>query len=59
MIIRIILGILLGGGAGFLINIVYRKITAGSATVCPIWCNPYISIFFGVLLGLLFVLGRR
>jgi len=30
MILRVLLGILLGGGAGLLINIAYRKITAGA-----------------------------
>jgi len=31
MILRVLLGLLIGGGAGFLINIGYRKITAGAA----------------------------
>ena len=30
MILRVILGLLIGGGAGLLFNIVYRKITGGA-----------------------------
>ncbi len=58
MILRVILGLLIGGGGGFLFNIIYRKITAGAGATWAIWCNPYLSVFLGAVIGLLLALGQ-
>ena len=58
MILRGLLGVLIGGGAGLLFNIVYRKITAGAGATWAIWCNPYLSVSFGAVMGLLLALGQ-
>ena len=45
------LGIAIGGLAGFL----YYYFVGCSSGTCPITSNPYISIGYGSLMGLLFV----
>jgi len=45
--------ILIGSGLGYL---VYKFIGCRSGT-CPITSNPYLSIFFGALFGVLFISG--
>ena len=47
MILRIILGIVIGGVAGFL----YYKLVGCRTGSCPITSNPFASIIFGALFG--------
>lgn len=46
---RIILGIALGGGAGF----AYYKLVGCSTGACPLTSNPWITTLYGAALGLL------
>jgi hypothetical protein len=46
---RIILGILLGGGAGF----AYYKLVGCSTGACPLTSNPWITTLYGGAMGLL------
>ncbi|MBN2273265.1 MAG: hypothetical protein JXK95_02945 [Bacteroidales bacterium] len=47
MVLRIILGIVIGGIAGFL----YYKLVGCRTGSCPITSNPLSSIFFGAVFG--------
>jgi ABC-type xylose transport system permease subunit len=47
MIVRIVIGIVVGGLLGFA---VYRFIGCSTGT-CPITSNPWISTLFGMLIG--------
>jgi len=49
MILRIIIGILVGGGLGF----GYYKFVGCSTGTCPLTSNPIISTFYGAILGVL------
>ncbi len=49
-----ILGILIGGVAGYLIGTQMSKLGGG----CPILCNPKISTIYFAVLGLLFATGN-
>ena len=49
---KILVGILIGGGLGFLL---YKFIGCRTG-YCPITRNPWISILYGMLLGLLLTL---
>ncbi|MBP1668389.1 MAG: conserved hypothetical rane protein [Bacteroidetes bacterium] len=47
MILRIILGIVIGGAAGFL----YYKLVGCRTGSCPITSSPFSSIIFGAIFG--------
>jgi hypothetical protein len=49
MILRIILGVVLGGAAGF----AYYKFVGCSSGTCPLTSNPFISTLYGSVLGAL------
>ena len=49
MILRIILGILVGGGLGF----GWYKLAGCSTGTCPLTSNPVISTIFGAVVGAL------
>lgn len=49
ILIRISLGALLGGAAGF----AYYRFIGCSTGSCPITSNPWISTFYGMAVGLL------
>jgi hypothetical protein len=49
MILRIIIGILVGGGLGFA---GYKFVGCSSGT-CPLTSNPVISTIYGAVLGVL------
>jgi len=49
MILRIIIGILGGGGLGF----AYYKLVGCSTGTCPLTSNPVISAIYGAVLGVL------
>lgn len=54
MTLRIILGIIIGGGIGFTIGY-FGKCASG---VCPLTSNPYISAIIGALIGFIITTGR-
>jgi hypothetical protein len=47
MILRIIIGIIVGGGLGF----AYYKFVGCSSGTCPLTSNPVISTIYGAVLG--------
>jgi len=49
MILRIIIGVILGGGLGF----VWYKLVGCSTGTCPLTSNPVISTVFGAVFGAL------
>jgi len=49
MILRIIIGIVLGGGLGF----AYYKFVGCPSGTCPLTSNPVISTIYGAVLGVL------
>lgn len=49
MIIKMIIGVVIGGGLGFLY---YKKVGCASGT-CPITSSPYGSVIYGAIIGLL------
>ena len=53
MVLKILLGLVLGGFAGFGLSYLTRSI--GSAWT--ITCNPYVSIPLGAVVGLIWALG--
>jgi len=55
MLLKIILGVVLGGGIGFAIGY-FGKCASG---VCPLTSNPYVSMVVGILVGLLFALQSK
>ncbi len=55
MILRIILGVLVGGGLGF----AYYKFVGCSTGTCPLTSNPVISTIYGAVLGVLLATSLR
>jgi hypothetical protein len=49
MILRIIIGVILGGGLGFGLY----KLVGCSTSTCPLTSNPVISTIFGAVFGAL------
>lgn len=49
MILRIIVGAVVGGGLGF----AYHKWVGCSTGACPLTANPFISTLYGLVLGAL------
>jgi len=49
MILRIIIGIIVGGGLGF----GWYKLVGCSTGACPLTSNPVITIIYGAVLGAL------
>ena len=47
---KYVLGALIGGVVGYLV--LYRLIRC-STGACPITANPYISVIYGIIMGLL------
>ena len=52
--VKIVIGILVGGGIGFLIGYLGRC----ASGVCPLTSNPYVSTIIGALVGLLIAIGK-
>ncbi len=48
-ILKVVLGMVTGGGLGFL----YYYFIGCSGNSCPITSNPYATIIFGVVLGII------
>ena len=55
MILRVIIGILVGGGLGF----GYYKFIGCSTGTCPLTSNPVISTIYGAVLGVLLATSFR
>ncbi len=55
MILRIIIGILVGGGLGF----AGYKFVGCSSGICPLTSNPVISTIYGAVLGALLATSFR
>jgi len=55
MILRLFLGILVGGGLGF----AYYKFIGCSSGTCPLTSNPIISTIYGAVLGVLLATSFR
>jgi hypothetical protein len=49
MIVRIVIGVLVGGGLGF----AWYKLVGCSSGACPLTSNPFISTLYGSVLGAL------
>ena len=49
MILRIIIGVLVGGGLGF----AFYKFVGCSTGTCPLTSNPFISTLYGSVVGAL------
>jgi hypothetical protein len=49
MILRTIIGVVVGGGLGF----AFYKFVGCSSGTCPLTSNPIISTIYGAVLGLL------
>ena len=49
MMLRLVIGALVGGGLGF----AYYKLVGCSTGACPLTSNPWISSIYGAVLGLL------
>jgi hypothetical protein len=49
MIMRIVIGVVVGGGLGF----AYYRLVGCSSGACPLTSNPFISTLYGSVLGAL------
>ena len=49
MILRLVLGAIVGGGLGF----AYYKFVGCSSGTCPLTSNPFISTIYGMVVGTL------
>ena len=49
MIVRILIGVVVGGGLGF----GWYKLVGCSTGACPLTSNPYLSTLWGVIVGAL------
>ena len=49
MILRIVIGLVVGGGLGF----AYYKLIGCSSGACPLTSNPFISTLYGSIVGAL------
>ena len=49
MILKLIIGVVIGGGLGF----AFYKFVGCSTDTCPLTSNPIISTIYGVVLGAL------
>lgn len=54
MIVRLVIGVVLGGVAGF----AYYRFVGCSSGACPITSNPYISTVYGAVMGVLVSMGN-
>jgi len=55
MILKLILGLALGGGLGF----AYYRFIGCSTGACPLTSNPFISTIYGAILGALIATSFR
>ena len=55
MILKLILGVVIGGGLGF----AYYKFIGCSTGTCPLTSNPWISSIYGAVLGVLIATSFR
>jgi hypothetical protein len=49
MMLRIVIGVVVGGGLGF----AYYKFIGCSTGTCPLTSNPFLSAIYGAVLGAL------
>jgi hypothetical protein len=55
MMLKLILGVVIGGGLGF----AYYKFIGCSTGTCPLTSNPWISSIYGAILGALIATSFR
>lgn len=55
MILRLLLGLVIGGGLGFALY----KVVGCSSGACPLTSNPIVSVIYGSILGALFASSLR
>lgn len=47
MILKLVIGLIIGGGAGF----AFYKFIGCTTGTCPLTSNPWVSTFYGMILG--------
>jgi len=55
MLVKGIIGLLVGSIVGFVISSIFRKLGG----VCPVICNSIISIIYFGILGFIIMIGRK